>query len=198
MALFLPSLSLPSISFVSLLQACIYIYTHTYIPKCPSFSRLVSFHSCRFTKCSHFKQYPGYSCTLVRRRRTRIREREHRPTVPPPFQATPLAPSPSVHPPMPTFSYQPPIPSRRFFISESPAVAVSSIPAGVEEQFSFRHAAEYWLERASANPFLPRFLRFPSSLARIGIYSPIRLGSLFERGICKFCCWINLKNDEDS
>lgn len=88
-ALFLPSLSLPSISFVSLLQACIYIYTHTYIPKCPSFSRLVSFHSCRFTKCSHFKQYPGYSCTLVRRRRTRIREREHRPTVPPPSQQPP-------------------------------------------------------------------------------------------------------------
>lgn len=146
MALFLPSLFPLFRLFLSFRRA--YIYTYTYIPKCPSFSRLVSFHSCRFTKCSHFKQYPGYSCTLVRRRRTRIREREHRPTVPPPFQATPLAPSPSVHPPMPTFSYQPPIPSRRFFISESPAVAVSSIPAGVEEQFSFRHAAEYWLERA--------------------------------------------------
>lgn len=192
MALFLPSLFPLFRLFLSFRRA--YIYTHIYRSVLPSLVSslftLAALLSVRISNNTQATLAPLFAAAAHEYARENIDQ--------PSFPATPLAPSPSVHPPMPTFSYQPPIPSRRFFISESPAVAVSSIPAGVEEQFSFRHAAEYWLERASANPFLLRFLHFPSSLARIGIYSPIRLGSLFERGICKFCCWINLKNDEDS
>lgn len=83
--------------FLSFRRAYIYIYIYRSVLP----SLVSSLFTCRFTKCSHFKQYPGYSCTLVRRRRTRTprtNAREHRPTVPPPlpsFPTTPLAPPPS-------------------------------------------------------------------------------------------------------
>lgn len=128
-------------------------------------SLIWSLFTCRFTKCSHFKQYPGYSCALVRRP-SRAHTRSDMNTPPKPL--APLRPTPPFLPLHPivagelvhchrlsTFSYQPAIPSRAFFITASlpPWPLFCRRPKG--PRVFFRHAADIGSSSVSSQETYP-------------------------------------------
>ena len=137
-------------------------------------SLIWSLFTCRFTKCSHFKQYPGYSCAPVRRpSRAHTRSDMNTPEPPlhppAPLRSQPPSLSPDTHRRgdvplelvhrLSTFPYQPAIPFAAFFITTFVSGRCSLLgPKG--PRIFFRHVlcCGHWQARASEQPRIIPFI----------------------------------------